>query len=381
MYNLKKEYIMKKNMTNENVVRITSDKLCLNDDWRNAYERYAKAITSKKILFDEAAKFLKKTFPYRKLGLLRIYFSIAQSQNPSIECDLRILGQSVGTLCVKKNKHGEFKLSLKISSEKAKHNKEYLNIETKANPPRKPYAWDSEEARKIWNVFVNFKGENTKTHSDEHRLETLVLSDLAKGHISDGKVMTSIQPVMLGSIGFFQMRTPLSASNHKIADYPKYSMREDGAACGGGIDILARIVHKKEVGWRLVIIELKDQNKKSEPQPEVMQQALVYATFIAHLLRDKESGNLWYNIFRDQKEDKFLDEKKELKIDVISMMPPIPYNKKGKPLYEEGEMDPISVPNIPNVTLYPHTVYIDADLQKFKIKNVNGTLIDDKKEW
>lgn len=63
------------------------------------------------------------------------------------------------------------------------------------------------------------------------------------------------------------------------------------------------------------------------------------------------------------------------------MMPPIPYNKKGKPLYEEGEMDPISVPNIPNVTLYPHTVYIDADLQKFKIKNVNGTLIDDKKEW
>ena len=282
---------------------------------------------------------------------------------------------------MKKNKHGEFNLSLKISSEKAKHNKEYLNIETKANPPRKPYAWDSEEARKIWNVFVNFKGEDIKTHSNEHRLETLVLSDLAKGHISDGKVMTSIQPVMLGSIGFFQMRTPLSASNHKIADYPKYSMREDGAACGGGIDILARIVHKKEVGWRLVIIELKDQNKKSEPQPEVMQQALVYATFIAHLLRDKESGNLWYNIFRDQKEDKFLDEKKELKIDVISMMPPIPYNKKGKPLYEEGEMDPISVPNIPNVTLYPHTVYIDADLQKFKIKNVNGTLIDDKKEW
>lgn len=368
-------------MTNEEVVRITSEKLCSNDDWRDAYERYAKAITSKKTQFDEAAKFLKKTFPYRKLGLLRIYFSIAQSQNPSIECDLRILGQSVGTLCVKKNKHGEFNLSLKISSEKAKHNKEYLNIETKANPPRKPYAWDSEEARKIWNVFVNFKGEDIKTHSNEHRLETLVLSDLAKGHISDGKVMTSIQPVMLGSIGFFQMRTPLSASNHKIADYPKYSMRENGAACGGGIDILARIVHKKEVGWRLVIIELKDQNKKSEPQPEVMQQALVYATFIAHLLRDKKCGNLWYNIFRDQKEDRFLDEKKELKIDVISMMPPIPYNKKGKPLYEEGEMNPIPVPGIPNVTLYPHTIYINADLQKFKIKNVYGTLIDDKKEW
>lgn len=375
---------MKKIMTNEDVVRITSEKLCSNDDWRDAYERYAKAITSKKTQFDEAAKFLKKTFPYRKLGLLRIYFSIAQSQNPSIECDLRILGQSVGALCVKKNKTGEFDLSLKISPEKAKHNMKYLKIETKANPPRRPYAWDSEDAKRIWSTFVNFKGENfgsDKMRSAEHYLETLVLSDLAKGHISDGKVMTSIQPVMLGSIGFFQMRTPLSASNHKIADYPKYSMRENGAACGGGIDILARIVHKKEVGWRLVIIELKDQNKKSEPQPEVMQQALVYATFIAHLLRDKKCGNLWYNIFRDQKEDRFLDEKKELKIDVISMMPPIPYNKKGKPLYEEGEMNPIPVPGIPNVTLYPHTIYINADLQKFKIKNVYGTLIDDKKEW
>ena len=65
---------MKNRMTNEEVVRITSEKLCSNDDWRDAYERYAKAITSKKIQFDEAAKFLKKTFPYRKLGLLRIYF-------------------------------------------------------------------------------------------------------------------------------------------------------------------------------------------------------------------------------------------------------------------------------------------------------------------
>ena len=55
---------MKNRMTNEEVVRITSEKLCSNDDWRDAYERYAKAITSKKIQFDEAAKFLKKTFQF-----------------------------------------------------------------------------------------------------------------------------------------------------------------------------------------------------------------------------------------------------------------------------------------------------------------------------
>ena len=216
---------------------------------------------------------------------------------------------------------------------------------------------------------------------NEHRLETLVLSDLAKGHISDGKVMTSIQPVMLGSIGFFQMRTPLSASNHKIADYPKYSMREDGAACGGGIDILARIVHKKEVGWRLVIIELKDQNKKSEPQPEVMQQALVYATFIAHLLRCEECGNMWYNIFRNQWNEVLLNEKKDrIKIDVITMMPPIPLNKHGEYIYNEGELKAIDVPGIKGVTLYPYTVYIDADLKKSLIKNITGTLNNDKKE-
>ena len=43
-------------------------------------------------------------------------------------------------------------------------------------------------------------------------------------------------------------------------------------------------------------------------------------------------------------------------------------------------MNPISVPNIPNVTLYPSTIYIDSDLLKNKLINVFGTLIDDKRE-
>ena len=86
-----------------------------------------------------------------------------------------------------------------------------------------------------------------------------------------------------------------------------------------------------------------------------------------------------WNIFRNQDDERALDENKELKIDVVTMMPPIPVDKNQKPIYDEGEMQPIKVPGVPNVTLYPSTIYIDADLENSRINNVYGTLIDEKK--
>ena len=192
------------------------------------------------------------------------------------------------------------------------------------------------------------------------------------------KKLTYIRPVILSGKGFFQMKTPFSASKHNAKDYPVYSMRDNGAANGGGIDILARVAHN-DGSWRLAVIELKDENKKGESQPVVMQQALAYATFVAHLLRDPDCGDFWWNIFRNQDDERALDENKELKIDVVTMMPPIPVDKNQKPIYDEGEMQPIKVPGVPNVTLYPSTIYIDADLENSRINNVYGTLIDEKK--
>lgn len=364
---------------NEDIVKITSEKLCSNTDWRKAYERYADGINLNKTLLIEAADFLKKFLP-KDMGPIRIYSSIKLAQKSPVTYDLRIYGQSVASLIVQFDKYKNKKVFLKIDAEQESKNETHLKLKTPASPLRRPYEWESAEAQEILSTLISFDGTGSDMHSNEHKLETLVLSDLAKEHTTDGKKLPFIRPVILGDLGFFQMRTPLGASNHNSKDYPKYSMRQGKAASGGGIDILARIQHNNGT-WRFAVIELKDGNDKKEPQPLVMQQALVYATFIAHLLRDDCCGNSWYNIFRNHKNEGVLKEEKELHIDVITMMPPIPLNNKKEPIYEEGKMDQIRVPNIPNVILHPSTIYIDAELETSKIKNVYGSLIDDKRKY
>lgn len=366
-------------MTNEEIVKITSEKLSSNNSWREAYTRYADGISAKKEIFVKVAKILKKELP-RKMGFLCVYSSINLAQKSTIEYDLRIFGQSVASLIICFDKNSEPHLSLKITPAQEKNNSLHLGLKIKASPKRKPYPWDSEEARQILDSFTKYDGKNANMHSNEHKMETLILHDLNKKLKKEEKKLTFIRPVMLGELGFFQMRTPFGASKHRTKDYPKYCMRDNRAASGGGIDILARIQHKDN-SWRLGIIELKDENKKSESQPIVMQQALVYATFIAHLLRSKECGDVWYNIFRNQENEVLLSEKKgRIKIDVITMMPPIPLNKRGRRLYEEGNLDAIDVPGIEGVKLYPSTIYVDSDIKNSIIKDIFGTLIDDKKE-
>ena len=361
-------------MTNLEIVEKTSKILMDNTDWREAYERYANGINKNEEQHCNASKFIKKKLP-KNIGLLRIYSCINLVQKKTVEYDLRIYGQSVGSLKIQLNKSNTpTKAFIKITPVQEKNNLEHLNLKTKANPKRKPYEWESKEAQEIISSFVKYNGKDANMHSNEHKLETLVLHDLAKKQTKDGKALTYIQPVKLGNIGFFQMRTPLSASRH-TPDYPKYAMRTDGAAIGGGIDILARIMHKDNQ-WRLAIVELKDENNSKEPQHIVMQQALVYSTFIAHLLRDKKCGNKWYNIFRNQEKEAVLDEKKTIDIDVITMMPPRIIGKSDTNV--EGELNPISVPDI-NVTLHPATIYIDTDPNISEINSISGSLLETKK--
>ena len=111
--------------------------------------------------------------------MLRIYSSISMAQQSPIAFDLRVFGQSVATLKVKKDK-----LFLIIEEGNKKHptnNKEYFGIET----PAGCYSWDSDKARTMFSLFSNIS--SASTHSKEHKLETLILSDLAKEHKKDEK--------------------------------------------------------------------------------------------------------------------------------------------------------------------------------------------------
>ena len=50
-------------MTNEEVVKITSEKLVSQNEWRIAFKRYSEGINSNKNIYKETASFLKKMLP------------------------------------------------------------------------------------------------------------------------------------------------------------------------------------------------------------------------------------------------------------------------------------------------------------------------------
>ena len=349
-------------MSYKAIVDLTADILTKNDDWREAFLRYANNIKEASDVYSAAARVLKSHIP-SEMGLLRIYSSIQLVQKSSRRAyfDLRILGQSVGGLTIKNDK-----LYLTVTPDQQKNNRDRLEIETKAHPTNKPYLWDSNEAKKIIKTFVEYKGEGANVRFKEHKYETLILHDLVQTS-SKNKHITYCRPVMLGEYGFFQMRTALGASNHK----PIYSMNSVyNKATGGGIDILARIKHK-DGSWRLAVMELKDGNQKAESQPVVMTQAMIYATFIGYLLRDEKCGKLWWDIFRNKKDENKV--KPHLDIDVITVMPP---DKTGK--LPESKSEEIHIPGIDNVTLHPYSLYVDTDSELSTITGISGSLCKEK---
>lgn len=52
-------------MTNEEVVRITSEKLISHNEWRKAFKRYSDGISSNKNIYKGTAFFLKKELPLK----------------------------------------------------------------------------------------------------------------------------------------------------------------------------------------------------------------------------------------------------------------------------------------------------------------------------
>lgn len=143
------------------------------------------------------------------------------------------------------------------------------------------------------------------------------------------------------------MPTPLKASNHD----PEYANH-----AGGGIDILARVIHKKGEK-RLCVIEIKDENIKNEPQSDAMLQAISYATFISCLLQSK-SGNEWWNIFKNPQNPKSTDKQlpEHLYIDVVTLMP------KTK-VQEKEILGPIEINEL-HTTFECHSLYYDEEKLK-----------------
>ena len=318
-------------MTNEEVVIVTLKLLADNKEWKSRYNGYAKAI------LENSDKYGRLSRKFHINSPLYIYSNINKVKNDSSTCtyDLRFAGQSVGSIAV--NKEGQVYLT--VTDKQAEY--ERLHFDFKEAKGLKKVGWKSPAAKDFRHFFeYQSSTKETKIHSQEHRIENWMLSEFGKKTRAEGKKLCNIQPVRLGG-KFFQLTTPLSASKH--GEIPQYSCKN-----GGGIDILARVNHtNNNRDNRLAVIELKDENKPNESQAMTLQQSLVYATFLANLLRS-DCGNDWWHIFGRSK-----DVPKILHIDAVTLMP-------DEGASEEGCHDEIVIKDL-NVILHPLTLYYKKD--------------------
>lgn len=333
-------------MTNEEIVTKAKQLLEKEENrqiWEKAYKQYAEGIIKNSSAYKDNAKLFQINKP------LVAYTSISKvtSDGKTTNYDLRFAGQSVGEVLVN---NGE--VYLHVSKPQAdRADKKFGFKESKELEKAK---WHSKDAINFRSFYSTKKStDKIKVHSKEHRIESFLLKEFSKTS-SENKKLCYIQPVKLGGNFFFQQATPLQASDHK----PSFS------EATGGIDILARVTHSDGKS-RIAIIELKDENKPSESQKDVMTQALIYATCIAYLLRS-ESGKDWYNIFRENfKDEKDVPEKIEL--DVVTLMP--------EGTSEEGDLANIEIEEL-DVTLHLYTLYYKSD-KDGNPESFSGTLIKD----
>lgn len=260
-------------------------KLLVNDqEWKNRYAGYIDIILSNK---SEIIKNARKKFNVPSQFTLHMSVSKANEVTKNVvKFDLRYHGHNIG--CLKVNKETVELEAVKNNDIISAMNKagrvDEDKLEGKIN-------WDeASEFRTIYaKLEEDIQNNNAKlTKNKEHELESKLLKNFSKKS-SDEKIICNIQPVtMLKESLFFQMPTPLKASNAKdgIIEY--------SAEKGGGIDILARIGSGKNT--HLAIIELKDKYEKNEPPEKAICQAIAYATFIRELLRS-ESGEKWWSFF------------------------------------------------------------------------------------
>lgn len=330
-------------MDNSSIVKTVIRLLSADNRWEKAYSEYADNILNPK----QRTRYFRGARQFRLPKPMYAYSSIYMAGN-TMNYDIRVYGQSVGTISVK-----DEGVKLTVSEEKKNRIETYFKLPSFEVP--KGTDWKTDSLSKDFRAL--FRGKVFgRLKSEEHRIENFLLAEFAKRGLRDGKQLGYIQPVKFNKC-FFQLTTPIKASNHKKG--PSFSMSKKDGATGGGIDIMARITHNDGKS-KLAIIELKDENKKGESQNQVMQQALSYATFVAYLLRSK-SADKWWKIFGYSGPIP-----KSLDLDVISLMP------KGDS--EEGNLSPIPIKEL-SVKLNPYTLYYELDSDGI-IRGFEGTLLN-----
>lgn len=319
-------------MSNLEIIDSTLLEISKDTNWEMRYAKYAKDILKHESYHREMSRLVKVKFPLSK------YTSISKFSGNKYTTDIRYLGQSIGLLICEPNGGRFFKKNISGYND--------LAMRYPAIPKLRPVEeWNGPNMIRLRSFLSNIDVEEAWTHSQEHKCENLLLREFQE-HNSKKKSLINIQPVTFCR-EFVQLTTNLKASKKGEVSFSQK---------GGGIDIMARTRHKDNKVC-LSIIELKDQNKTSEPMSVVIQQALSYAVFITKLL-DSASGSDWMRIFGYKGQCPHI-------IDVVGLMP------KGEETIIEEEY------KVGSFTLQTHSLYFDKEaLFSRKKFDFSGSFID-----
>ena len=310
--------------------------LSMNPNWREKFNEHLNAIVEKE---NEAFyKNATKNYRIKASNGLFAYSNISLLKKSTKNCrsyDLRYTGQSVAKIKLQKE-NNYINAYICTTKEQDNHNKEYFHVD-QTIPQWSD--WNSSCAKKFRSKFKNCK---YKGKSPEHAMENMLLYEFSKTK-STYKQLCNIQPVRLDG-RFFQMVTPFGASTDKL--------RYITSCKGGGIDIMARIKTKRNES-RLVIFELKDENKPQEPPQKVIKQAVTYATFIGYLLADKTQGEKWWKLFG------FKDKPAKIKLIASTLMPFS--NNNGNQFGCEGSVLKVT----DDIEIEVHSLFYDELNKKF----------------
>lgn len=254
------------------IIAETRKLLNAHNEWQKRYADYA-------VKLSENENFIRASRSrFREWSPLKLYLNTTNAKNAkkTVTFELRYLGQTVAELnCDHEN------LSLSTATYELKNQRDF-----ECGIRLKNCAWDGLEARAFRSHFKNrpaIRNKAANSGNEEHRIESLLLTEFSK---QKNKALSFIKPVKIAGLRF-PMPTPLSASDHSKVEYANFH--------GGGIDILAR-TGTGGLNTRLCIMELKDENKKSEPAAIVLKQAIIYTVFIHELLQS-DAGAAWWKLF------------------------------------------------------------------------------------
>jgi len=245
-------------------------------DWISRYNSYAETILANLDSIKGNRRRLREWDP------LKFYLNVtnAKKAKRTMRFDVRYLGQTIAELT---SSVDGVTLSTKGTRDYEKTNLRDFDCDIQLNR----VSWAGKEATAFRAFFKNRSAmrNNTETNkgNEEHRVESLLLSEFSK---SNDKTLPNIKPITIEGLRF-PMPTPIGASKLNKTIFAKQG--------SGGIDILARIGTGGRATY-LCVIELKDENKPSEPASHAIQQALKYAVFVRELLRS-EAGAGWWKLF------------------------------------------------------------------------------------